>query len=316
MPTGKPRPRRRKAAALSAGLSAPETAAGDLADLDELADAVEQDGGGVLARYRDPVGGKPLLLAALPVDRVEPTPYQRDPSDPHVKRLMGVVEKIGLFLDPIIVIRRDNGYWTPNGNHRLQALKKLGYRAVTAIVVPDANVAFKILALNTEKAHNLREKSLETIRMARALAGTSDADEASFAFEFEQPSFLTLGVGYEERSRLSGGAYQSILRKTDAFLDVPIGKALKERERRGKKVLKLDDAVASVVERLKKKGLTSPYLKSFVVSRVNYTRFSKAPSIDFDEALDKITASAQKFNVDKVRQEDVARSGGAPDEEG
>jgi ParB family chromosome partitioning protein len=316
MPTGKPRPRRRKAAALSAGLSAPETAAGDLADLDELADAVEQDGGGVLARYRDPVGGKPLLLAALPVDRVEPTPYQRDPSDPHVKRLMGVVEKIGLFLDPIIVIRRDNGYWTPNGNHRLQALKKLGYRAVTAIVVPDANVAFKILALNTEKAHNLREKSLETIRMARALAGTSDADEASFAFEFEQPSFLTLGVGYEERSRLSGGAYQSILRKTDAFLDVPIGKALKERERRGKKVLKLDDAVANIVERLKKKGLTSPYLKSFVVSRINYTRFSKAPTIDFDEAFDKITASAQKFNVDKVRQEDVARSGGAPDEEG
>jgi ParB family chromosome partitioning protein len=228
---------------------------------------------------------------------------------------MGVVEKIGLFLDPIIVVRRDEGYWTPNGNHRLQALKKLGYKAVTAIVVPDADVAFKILALNTEKAHNLREKSLETIRMARALAGTSEADEASFGFEFEQPSFLTLGVGYEERSRLSGGAYQSILKKTDAFLDVPIGKALKERERRGKKVLRLDDAVASVVDRLKKKGLTSPYLKSFVVARINYTRFSKAPTIDFDEAFDKITASAQKFNVDKVRQEDVAKSGGAPDEE-
>jgi ParB family chromosome partitioning protein len=315
MPTGKPRTRRKKVAALSTGLSAPETAGGRLTDLDELASAVEEDGGAVLARYRDPVGGKPLLLAALPVDRVEPTPYQRDPSDPHVKRLMGVVETIGLFLDPIIVVRQDAGYWTPNGNHRLQALKKLGYRAVTAIVVPDANVAFKILALNTEKAHNLREKSLETIRMARALAGKSDADEASFAFEFEQPSFLTLGVGYEERSRLSGGAYQSILKKTDAFLDVPIGKALKERERRGKKVLKLDDAVASIVERLKKKGLTSPYLKSFVVSRVNYTRFSKAPSIDFDEAFDKITASAQKFNVDRVRQEDVAKSGGAPDEE-
>jgi ParB family chromosome partitioning protein len=316
MPTQKPRARRKKVAALSTGLSAPETAAGGrLDDLDELAGDVEKDGGAILARYRDPVGGKPLLLAALPVDRVEPTPYQRDPSDPHVKRLMGVVEKIGLFLDPIIVVRQDAGYWTPNGNHRLQALKKLGYRAVTAIVVPDANVAFKILALNTEKAHNLREKSLETIRMARALAGKSDADEASFAFEFEQPSFLTLGVGYEERSRLSGGAYQSILKKTDAFLDVPIGKALKERERRGKKVLKLDDAVASIVERLKKKGLTSPYLKSFVVSRVNYTRFSKAPSIDFDEAFDKITASAQKFNVDKVRQEDVAKSGGAPDEE-
>ena len=107
-------------------------------------------------------------------------------------------------------MHKDAGYWTPNGNHRLQALKKLGYRAVTALVVPDADIAFKILALNTEKAHNLREKSLETIRMARALAKDSDAPEASYAFEFEQPSFLTLGVCYEERPRMSGGAYQSI----------------------------------------------------------------------------------------------------------
>src|SRR5262249_24335470 len=152
----------------------------------------------------------------------------------------------------------------PNGNHRLQALKKLGYRAVTALVVPDADVAFKILALNTEKAHNLREKSLETIRMARALAEASVATEASFAFEFEQPAFLTLGICYEGRPRCSGGAYQSILKRTDEFLDQPMEKALKERERRGKKVLKLDDAVVEVVEKLKAKGLTSPYLKSFV----------------------------------------------------
>jgi ParB family chromosome partitioning protein len=258
------------------------------------------------------VGATPLLLVSLPIDRVEPTPYQRDPSDPHVKRLMGVIEKIGMFLDPIIVVLQDGGYWTPNGNHRLQALKKLGHRAVIALLVPDASVAFKILALNTEKAHNLREKSLETIRMARALAETRDATEASFAFEFEQASYLTLGVGYEARPRLSGGAYQSILRRTDAFLDVAIGKALKERERRGKQVLRLDDAVSAVVDKLKKKGLTSPHLRSFVVARVNYTRFSKAPVIDFDEAFDKITASAEKFNVDRVRQEDVAKAGGGP----
>src|SRR4029450_5089925 len=143
---------------------------------------------------------------------------QRDPSDPHVKRLMGVIEKIGMFLDPIIVVRQDEGYWTPNGNHRLQALKKLGHRAVTALLVPDATVAFKILALNTEKAHNLGEKSLETIRMARALAEKSDATEESFAFEFEQAPFLTLGVGYESRPRLSGGAYPSIFRSADLLL--------------------------------------------------------------------------------------------------
>jgi ParB family chromosome partitioning protein len=122
-------------------------------------------------------------------------------------------------------------------------------------------------------------------------------------------------VCYEERPRLGGGAYQSILRRTDDFLDTPMSKALKERERRARKILKLDDAVSAVVEKLKAKGLTSPYLKAFVVARVNYTRFVKAPSIDFDEALDKITASAQKFNVEKVKQDDVAKTGGAPEEE-
>jgi ParB family chromosome partitioning protein len=318
MPTRKKPVRRKKVAPATVGLTSAETRNAAGADLDTLAAQVEEDGGAVLSRYNDPFGGKPLLLAALPVDRVEPTPYQRDPSDTHVKRLMGVIETIGRFLDPIVAVRDDGQYLTPNGNHRLQALKKLGVKTVVALIVPDAEVAFKILALNTEKAHNLREKSLETIRMARALAerkSSSGTAEKDFAFEFEQPAFLTLGICYEERGRLSGGAYQSILRRVDEFLDEPIGKAVKERERRGKKILKLDDAVSAAVEKLKAKGLTSPYLKPFVVSRINYTRFSKATSFDFDEALDKIIASAQKFNVDRVKQEDVVRAGGAPDEE-
>lgn len=308
--------RRKKAAPGTVGLTALETRERVGGDLEALGEQVERDGGAVIGRYRDPFGAQGLLVAALPIDLVAPTPYQRDPSDAHVKRLMGVIEKIGRFLDPIVAIRSDGQYLTPNGNHRLQAMRKLGARSIVALVVPDAQVAFKILALNTEKAHNLREKSLETIRMARALAKSSDAPEASFGFEFEQPAFLTLGVCYEERPRLSGGAYQPILRRVDAFLDDPIGRALKERERRGRKVLKLDDAVSAAVDKLKAKGLTSPYLKPFVVARVNYTRFSKATSFDFDEALDRIIASAQKFNVDRVKQEDVAKAGGgAPPED-
>ena len=315
MPPRKKPVRRKKVAPASVGLGATETLKVSSADLDALAAHVEKDGGAVVGRYADPFGGQPLLFAALPIDKVEPTPYQRDPSDAHVKRLMGVIEKIGRFLDPIVAVREDGRYFTPNGNHRLQALKKLGVKSVMALVVPDAEVAFKILALNTEKAHNLREKSLETIRMARALAKLSDHKESSFGFEFEQPSFLTLGVCYEERPRISGGAYSSILRKVDEFLDEPIGKALKERERRGKKVLKLDDAVTAAVDKLKAKGLTSPYLRTFVVSRINYTRFSKATSFDYDETLDKIIASAQKFNVERVKQEDVAKAGGGPPDE-
>ena len=314
MPAGKKRARRKKVEPASRGLTPAEVKNVDGDDLEMLSRLIERDGGARLGAYRDPFGGTPLLWAALPIDRVEPTPYQRDVSEAHVKRLMGVVETIGRFLDPIIAVRHNDRYWTPNGNHRLQALKKLGTRTIVALIVPDADVAFKILALNTEKAHNLRERSLEAIRMARALAKLSDRSEVDLAFDFDQPAYLTLGVCYEERPRLSGGAYQPILRRVDAFLDEPIAKALRERERRGKKILRLDDAVSAVVERLKARGLTSPYLKPFVVARVNFTRFSKATSFDFDDALDKILASASKFNIERVRPEEVARTGGAPPE--
>jgi len=308
-------PRRKKAAAGSIGLSVAEVRNVDTGSVRELTAAVEEDGGAVLGSYRDPFGGTPVLVVSLPIDKVEPTPYQRDPSDTHIKKLMNVIEKVGRFLDPLVLIRQDEGYWTPNGNHRLQAMKKLGAKSIIALLVPDPDVAFKILALNTEKAHNVKEKSLETIRMSRALAARKEGKETDFSFEFEQAQFLTLGAAYEQRKSLSGGAYTSVLRRIDDFLDDPMPKALKERERRGDKVLALDDAVARIVEALKKKGLTSPYLKAFVVARINPIRFSKSTEFDFDEVIDKMTASAKKFNVDKVKQEDVVRAGGGPPDE-
>ncbi|PYR67175.1 MAG: chromosome partitioning protein ParB [Acidobacteria bacterium] len=306
--------RRKKAAAGSIGLSIDQVREVD-SRTRELTSLVGTDGGAVLGSYSDPFGGTPVLLVALPIDRVEPTPYQRDPSDAHVKRLMTVIEKVGRFLDPVVLIRHDDRYWTPNGNHRLQAMRKLGAKTIIGLLVPDPDVAFKILALNTEKAHNVKEKSLETIRMARALAGAKAGVEVDYAFEFEQAPYLTLGAAYEERRSLSGGAYHPVLRRIDEFLEAPMAKALKERERRAGKVLKLDDAVSKVVSALKAKGLTSPYLKPFVVARVNPIRFSKSTEFDFDEVMDKMIASATKFNVDRVKQEDVAKVGGAPPED-
>ena len=307
--------RRKKQAAASIGLSPAETHTGTGA-ADAMAPLVERDGGAVLAAYRDPFGGKPVLIVALPIDRVEPTPFQRDPSDPHVKRLMTVIETLDRFLDPIIVVRHDNQYWTPNGNHRLQAMRRLGAKAIVALLIPEADVAYQILALNTEKAHNLREKSLETIRMARALASQGREPEEAFAFQFEQPSFLTLGAAYESRPRLSGAVYQSVLRRIDEFLDKPLPKAVVERERRARLVLAVDDRVTTIVDKLKARGLTSPYLRPFVVARINPIRFSKATSFDFDEVLQKMATAAGKFNIDRVRPDQVTRAAGPPADEG
>jgi ParB family chromosome partitioning protein len=304
--------RRKKATPGSVGLSADQVRTVDDPRVEELTGQVEADGGVVVGSYNDPFGGSAVLLVALPIDKVEPTPYQRDPSEPHVKRLMTVIEKVGRFLDPLVLIRHDEAYWTPNGNHRLQAMRKLGARTIVGLLVPEPEVAFKILALNTEKAHNVKEKSLETIRMARALAEQKAGQESDYAFEFEQAPYLTLGAAYEERRSLSGGAYHPVLRRIDDFLEEPMPKALKERQRRAAKVLKLDDAVGKIVAALKEKGLTSPYLKPFVVARINPIRFSKSTEFDFDEVMDKMIGSAGKFNVDRVKQEDVAKIGGGP----
>ena len=304
--------RRKRVGAKSVGLTAPETAQANEAETRALTDRIVEDGGAVLGTYREPVGGTPAVFAALPIDRVEPTPYQRDPSQPHVKRLMNVIETLGRFLDPMIVVPAEDGYVTPNGNHRLQAMRKLGARSVIALVLPDRDVAFKILALNTEKAHNLKEKSLETIRMLRGLAEErATATEREFAFEFDQPVFLTLGAAYEERPRLSGGAYHPVLRRIDDFLDQRLPKALKERMRRAGLLLEIDAQVGAIVERLKKRGFTSPYLRPFVVARINPIRFSTSTEFYFDEVLGRMQKNAAKFNVDRIRQEDIVRAGGA-----
>src|SRR5207253_1887174 len=177
-------------------------------DLQARAREVEEDGGAGLAAYRGPLGGHALLFAALPVDKVEPTPFQRDVSDAHLLKLTRAMDKTRRFLDPIIAVREGGRYLTPNGNHRLTAVRELGARAILALLVPEREVAYQILALNIEKAHNLRERALEVVRMYRDLAGraeTRGTKESALALEFEEPAYATLGFAYEGRGRLSGG---------------------------------------------------------------------------------------------------------------
>ncbi len=308
----KPRASKKRAEPKSKGLAAAECRGGELP---ELAARIESHGGAVLATYKEPLGGQATIFAALPIDKVVPTPFQRDLSETHAKRLSETIGKLGRFLDPVIVVPVGDQYWTPNGRHRLEAMTRLGARAIAALVLPDPEVQYKILALNIEKAHNLREKSLEVIRMYRAMAPVEKASESARAFEFEEPAFATLGICYEKNGRFGGGAYQPILRRVDGWLEKPLREALKVREGRAEKIEKLDARVSEIVKGLQAKGFKSPYLKAFAVARVNPLRFMKTMP-PFDEALDDILKRAAKFNVESVRQEDIAASAGPLDPEG
>jgi ParB family chromosome partitioning protein len=283
----------------------------------EATRAVEKAGGCVVGLYKDPLGGHETLLSILPIDKVEPTPFQRDLSDAHHKRLADVISKTGRFLDPVItVMAPDGSFWTPNGRHRLEAMRRLGAKSITALVVPEREVAWQILALNTEKAHNLKERSLEVIRIYRGLV-EEDASrpESGFAFYLDHAALVTLGVCYERVARFGGGAYHSILRRLENFSDEPLRSALKHHEKRATLVLDLEERVAAVVKKLKERGLVSPYLRSFVVARINPLRWIKGDAPSLEDVLKTMHERVAKFNVEKIKPQDLAGAAGPPDEE-
>ena len=314
--TARRRPRKAKPGTKGFGpaecrLGQPEGSAADAAE------AIEKAGGCVVGLYKEPLGGHQTLLSILPIDKIEPTPFQRDLSDAHHKRLADVISKTGRFLDPVIaVVAPKGGFWTPNGRHRLEAMRRLGAKAITALVVAEREAAWQILALNTEKAHNLKERSLEVIRIYRGLVDEDGSrPESGFAFYLDQAALVTLGVCYERVARFGGGAYHPILRRLEIFSDEPLRSALKDHEKHASLVLDLEEKVATAVKKLKERGLVSPYLRSFVVARINPLRWIKGDAPPLEDVLKTMRERATKFNVEKIKPQDLAGAGGPPDED-
>src|SRR5688572_16260111 len=307
--------RPRKAKAGTRGLTPQECRLDDLPK--EITQRVEEVGGMVLSAYHDPLGKQPVLVAILPIDSVEPTPFQRDLSQVHHRKLADVLDRTGMFLDPIIAVTApDKGFWTPNGMHRLMAMRRLGARAITALVVPKREIAWQILALNTEKAHNLREKALEVIRIYRGLLDEDDSRaESGFSFYLEEASLVTLGICYEKNGKFAGGAYNPIVRGLETFSEEPIGKAIRTHEKRAQMLMELDERVSEAVKKLKEKGFVSPYLRAFVVARINPLRWIQGDPPPLDEVLKTMRERAAKFNVDKIKQSDLANVGGAAEDQ-
>ena len=237
-------------------------------------------------------------------------------SEAHHKKLAGVLDKTGLFLDPVIAITAPKeGFWTPNGRHRLAAMQRLGAKTIMALVVPKREIAWQILALNTEKAHNLRERSLEVIRIYKGLLDEDGArPESGFSFYFEEAALVTLGLCYEKKGNFAGGAYAPILRKLETFSAEPLKKSIRAHEAVAEKVFELDELVTAAVAKLKAKGLVSPYLRAFVVARINPLRWIQGDLPPLDDVLKTMRERAAKFNTEKIKQEDLVVVGGAPDE--
>jgi ParB family chromosome partitioning protein len=271
------------------------------AAIDELAAAIEADGGAALAAYQEPLGAHWQIFALIPAAMLEGTPFQRDLSPAHLKRLGEVMKKLRRFTEPVVVVRAEGGYWTPNGNHRRAAATKLGAKTIPAIVIAEPEVAYQILALNTEKAHNLKDKALEVIRMYRARLETAPrAIEKDFAFEFERAHFITLGILYDRSKRFSGGVFAPLLSRVDDFLTKPLSAATEEREERAALVARADEVLSALVARGKKRGLVHPYLKNYIAARCNPLSRARKNLPACRAALNSMIKALEEFDLGKI----------------
>src|SRR2546430_7014345 len=118
-------------------------------DVAALVEQVGKQGGVVVGAYRDPFAGQALVLASLPIKKVVATPFQRDLSKTHATRLAEAIGASGLFLDPVIAVPSHDGFWSPNGRHRLEAARRPGTRTGTALPVSDEKLPLPLSDPNT-----------------------------------------------------------------------------------------------------------------------------------------------------------------------
>ncbi len=149
--------------------------------------------------------------------------------------------------------------------------------------------------------------------MARNLAKRKPrAKESEFAAEFEAPELLTLGVAYEQNSRFAGSAYSPFLKKVDRFSDRTLQASLRQREDYAARLQQITAQVQRIIAGLQARGFNSPYLRNYVVARINPVRFHKLkkgdtnPPMAMGEALTRMAAAAKKFNLDSVKSGDLA----------
>jgi hypothetical protein len=70
-----------------------------------------------------------------------------------------------------------------------------------------------------------------------------------------------------------------------------------------------------LVKKLKERGLLSPYLRSFVVALINPLRWIKGDAPPLEDVLKTMRERVAKFNIEKIKPQDLAGAAGPPDEE-
>ena len=240
--------------------------------------------------FKDPANRRALTFAVLPIAKLEVISHQRKASDPHVKRVVDSVGRVG-FLAPVVVVEQDgdDGYLIIDGQHRFLAAKELGLRKVPAVIAP-RDVARRMLTLNVEKEPNIRERSAVALSLYREMVGAEPAmseDDPEVGESVQHAHYVTLGLGYEASGRLAGSQFEPILRKCDGYMDALLSEALPVREQRAERVVEAHRLVRAISDKLKERGDWHEFAGAQIIGQANPLRRARKQH-SFDETFDKL----------------------------
>ena len=234
--------------------------------------------------FKDPYHHKDLEFKMIPIENLTVVRHQRKPSTYHIKHLSSSIERIG-FIVPIVVVEdEEKGYTIIDGQHRYLAAKELGIRELPAIVVPK-ELAQLMMNFNIEKELNIREKAYVALNIYRQYLETQPEmleSDPVLMDSIEQAYYVTLGIGYEKQEKLTGGSFESILKKCDFFLDEKITDAYLIREKRADQVIEANNLVKEIAQQLKEVGKWHPYVYQQIISWANPYKRKRLPT-EFDE---------------------------------
>ncbi|MBV8854230.1 MAG: hypothetical protein JOY91_12550, partial [Sinobacteraceae bacterium] len=112
--------------------------------------------------------------------------------------------------------------------------------------------------------------------------------------------------------RFAGGAYSAFLKKVDRFVARPLAASLRERAGYAARLREIDREVKRSVAALQVRGFKSPYLRNYVVARINPVRFHKVkkgesrPPMPLAQALTRMAAAARNFKLESVSSSELA----------
>ena len=98
----------------------------------------------------------------------------------------------------------------------------------------------------------------------------------------------------------------------DRFSERTLAASLREREGFASRLLDIDAHAKRIIETLQTRGFKSPYLRNYVVARINPVRFHKSkkgdtnPPMPLAQALTRMAAAVKKFKIDSVSNADLA----------